>query len=150
VVQRLPRHQTYISDALWIPLQSDQLFWIDDRHVVSVSSCYILKTGCGVKEATSTEPETVFTVVYFAKLLFYFDLWMRHCNPAPRHLKIGTMVWTRVWITWNVGDEMRCDEIRRGRNAFVLLNTETTILSQKTTFLARSRYPHCCSISLCV
>lgn len=35
---------SYISDAFGIPLQSDQLFWVDDcRHFVYDASCYSCK-----------------------------------------------------------------------------------------------------------
>ncbi len=37
----MPHHGgTYISDAVWIALESDQLFWVDDRHFGYDASCY--------------------------------------------------------------------------------------------------------------
>ena len=37
----LPHHGgTYISDAVWIALESDQLFGVDDRHFGYDASCY--------------------------------------------------------------------------------------------------------------
>lgn len=29
-----PPLKTYISDALWISLESNELFWVDDRHIL--------------------------------------------------------------------------------------------------------------------
>jgi hypothetical protein len=45
----LPHHGgTYISDAVRVALESDQLFWVDDRHFGYDASCY--SGGCFRKE----------------------------------------------------------------------------------------------------
>jgi hypothetical protein len=39
--RNVPHHGgTYISDAVWVALESDQLFWVDDRHFGYDASCY--------------------------------------------------------------------------------------------------------------
>jgi hypothetical protein len=35
-----PPPSTYVSDAVWIALQGDKFFWVNDRHCEYYASCY--------------------------------------------------------------------------------------------------------------